>query len=128
MIDKSVVFSDKPLFDDDAPKVIDLEEGLPALVNVTALANPSKIEYSWSKDEFPRVSIPDNDLGNSGAGDREMKSLNEARTLNRIFSNQGVLNVSEVRREDSGFYTIKATNDEGTTQRRIRINVLFKPR
>ena len=40
----------------------------------------------------------------------------------------GVLNISNVRREDSGYYTISATNAEGTTQTKIKIDVLYAPR
>ena len=39
-----------------------------------------------------------------------------------------MLNISNVRREDSGYYTISATNAEGTTQTKIKIDVLYAPR
>ena len=110
------------MFGEGNLKVIDLIEGEPAVVNMTALANPSRIEYTWSKD--PHQVIP-NGVTNS---DREMKSLNEIRTQKRVFAYNGLLNVSQVKREDSGIYTITATNEEGATETRIEINVLYEPR
>ena len=46
----------------------------------------------------------------------------------RLSVSGGVLNTSNVRREDSGYYTISATNAEGTTQTKIKIDVLYAPR
>ena len=46
----------------------------------------------------------------------------------RLSVSGGVLNISNVRREDSGYYTISATNAEGTTQTKIKIDVLYAPR
>ena len=46
----------------------------------------------------------------------------------RLSVSEGVLNISNVRREDSGYYTISATNAEGTTQTKIKIDVLYAPR
>ena len=72
---------------------------------MTAVANPSPVTYEWnrvdgiSRDEFGRVSYHD-----------------------------GVLNISEVKRSDEGFYTVRASNAEGTTQTKIEIEVLYAPR
>ena len=72
---------------------------------MTAVANPSPVTYEWnrvdgiSRDEFGRVSYHD-----------------------------GVLNISEVKRSDEGFYTVRASNAEGTTQTKVEIEVLYAPR
>ena len=39
-----------------------------------------------------------------------------------------ILNISDVRREDSGYYTVRATNEEGSSQTKIRLDVLYPPR
>ena len=88
---------------------IELIEGTQAAVNMTATANPLPIDYQWSKEStaLELEKIP-SDLRLSVSG--------------------GVLNISNVRREDSGYYTISATNAEGTTQTKIKIDVLYAPR
>jgi len=133
--DLHLTVSHKPLFDDERTKIIDLVEGEAASINMTALANPSRIEYVWSKDRPHQVIPSSAEEEESTAGDREMKSLNEARTHNnnnhlrrrRVYADNGVLNVSVVRRGDAGTYTIRASNQEGATETRIEINVLYPP-
>ena len=96
---------------------------------MTALPNPSDIEYQWSQGTSPGVAVPRSldprSLGSEG--DREMKSLNEARSV-RLYSQGGVLKLAKVERGDSGYYTIKATNAEGATETRVMINVQYPPR
>ena len=46
----------------------------------------------------------------------------------RIFSINGVLNITKVTRRDAGIYTIKAKNDEGASQTKIKLEVLYEPR
>ena len=93
-----------------ASKPYTLIEGRAVVVNMTAVANPSPINYLWFKED------QDGKL-------REIKS-----TGSRLTFENGVLNISSVEREDAGYYTISATNDEGTTQTKIRLDVHYPPR
>ena len=113
------IFSDKPRFDPGRETVVDLVEGQEASINMTALANPTQVEYRWAGS--------DGQLPTATGGDREMKSLNEARAK-RVYSDKGVLTLTKVERRDSGYYTVRATNEEGASETRIMINVLYPPR
>ena len=112
------IFSDKPRFDPGRETVVDLVEGQEASINMTALANPTQVEYRWAGSDG---QLP------TATGDREMKSLNEARAK-RVYSDKGVLTLTKVERRDSGYYTVRATNEEGASETRIMINVLYPPR
>ena len=94
----------------DHSHVIELIEGSSSMVNMTASANPLPIDYEWAKES---------------AASLELEKLNPS---NRLSVSEGVLNISNVRREDSGYYTISAKNAEGTTQTKIKIDVLYAPR
>ena len=91
---------------------IELIEGSPATVNMTASANPTPIEYEWAK-ESPAL---------------ELEKLHSDPTDDRLVMSGGVLNLTNVKRQDSGYYTISATNAEGTTQTKLKIDVLYAPR
>ena len=91
---------------------IELIEGSPATVNMTASANPTPIEYEWA-NESPAL---------------ELEKLHSDPTDDRLVMSGGVLNLTNVKRQDSGYYTISATNAEGTTQTKIKIDVLYAPR
>ena len=88
---------------------IELIEGSPAIVNMTASANPLPIEYEWSKES-------------------SALELEKLFPTERLSLSGGVLNLTNVKRQDSGYYTISATNAEGTTQTKIKIDVLYAPR
>ena len=88
---------------------IELIEGSPAIVNMTASANPLPIEYEWSKES-------------------SALELEKLFPTDRLSLSGGVLNLTNVKRQDSGYYTISATNAEGTTQTKIKIDVLYAPR
>lgn len=81
-------------------------------MNMTATANPLPIEYEWSKESPASLELEKLQPGSD----------------HRLSVSGGVLNISNVRREDSGYYTISATNAEGTTQTKIKIDVLYAPR
>ena len=100
--------------------MVDLVEGQEAAINMTALANPTQVEYQWAGKEGQLPTAPPGDH-------REMKSLNEARAR-RVYSNRGVLTLTKVERGDSGYYTVRASNEEGASETRIMINVLYPPR
>ena len=107
---------------------IELIEGSMAAVNMTATANPLPIEYEWSKEsaalELEKIgssTVPQQDLDKS-------EHVLSRYDPDRLSVSGGVLNISKVRREDSGYYTVSATNAEGTTQTKIKIDVLYAPR
>lgn len=104
--------TDKPVFPGDQSGAIELIEGSSSAVNMTATANPLPIEYEWSKESPASLELEKLQPGSD----------------HRLSVSGGVLNISNVRREDSGYYTISATNAEGTTQTKIKIDVLYAPR
>ena len=89
---------------------IELIEGSPATINMTASANPTPIEYEWAKESQAL----------------ELEKLHS--TTDRLLMSGGVLNLTNVKRQDSGYYTVSATNAEGTTQTKLKIDVLYAPR
>lgn len=91
-------------------KPYSLEENKSAVVNVSAVANPRPVKYEWFKED------DQGRLHTVGPGQ------------GRLVIRDGVLNISHVTREDAGYYTISATNEEGTTQTKIRLDVLYPPR
>ena len=94
---------------------IELIEGSPATVNMTASANPTPIEYEWAKESQAL----------------ELEKLHSDSTTDdrrRLVMSGGVLNLTNVKRQDSGYYTVSATNAEGTTQTKLKIDVLYAPR
>lgn len=89
---------------------INVIEDAPAVINLTARANPAAIAYKWTR-------------GLSG-----IKSSAESGSLERITSNGSLLNITRVHREDNGEYKCEATNSEGSTVTSIRLNVQCKRR
>jgi len=93
----------------DAPEFInspltqfDLIEGQSSTINLTARGNPQQIQYKWSRDSD---SIMD---------------------TNRFTSDGPLLNISSILRSYAGIYKLFATNDLGTSETAIRINVNCK--
>ena len=79
---------------------------------MTATSNPAPSSYKWSR------------LQDHTSQDEVLQKDAHA----RVHFEDGILNISEVTREDSGYYTISATNEEGTTMTKIRVEVLYPPR
>ena len=109
---------------------IELIEGSTAAVNMTATANPLPIEYEWSKESS---ALELEKLGSSSSSTVQQDLAKSEPVLSRYDPDRlsvsgGVLNISKVRREDSGYYTVSATNAEGTSQTKIKIDVLYAPR
>ena len=116
------------MFDKSVPRTIEMIEGHIGLVNMTAKANPEQVAYQWIKD--------------TENGPRQIRSFehNKENSINldtsvafsqfheRIFSTNGVLNITKVTRRDAGIYTIKAKNEEGSSQTKIKLEVLYEPR
>ena len=114
------------MFDEDIPRTIEMIEGHTGMVNMTAKANPEKVVYQWIKDteNGPRqIRSFANKNENSIDSSVSFSQFHE-----RIFSNNGVLNITKVTRRDAGIYTIKAKNDEGASQTKIKLEVLYEPR
>ncbi len=58
----------------------------------------------------------------------EIKQSTSSRDNQRVFYNNGVLQIKKVKKEDAGFYTVTASNEEGTAQTSFEIDVLYPPR
>ena len=98
----------KPEFLHPVEHTINVIEDQPAVIDLTARANPSAITYVWSR-------------GGSG-----IKSSAGSSFFERITSNGPLLNITRVQREDHGEYKCEATNAEGTTVTTVRLNVQCK--
>ena len=85
-------------------------EGEPAIVNLSVRANPSDINYSWSRDGTV------------------FKSGKDAGASERITTNGPVLNLTVIRRSDDGPFKVDATNSEGSSSATVRLNVQCKLR
>nr|XP_027194216.1 nephrin-like isoform X2 [Dermatophagoides pteronyssinus] len=72
--------------------------------NQTARSNPLAITYKWKREDDSEIS--DN-------------------TGHRIVSDGPILNITNAQKSDSGIYKIYATNDLGTSESSIRINVQY---
>ena len=111
--------TDKPTFlvseegeSGDELKVFSVEEGKSIIINLTATANPPEIEYKWSRSGG--ISIP---------------TVADALPQSRLVAlPNGLLNVSEARREDAGKYKVKASNSEGKTNMKFKLDVQYAPR
>ena len=90
-------------------------------MNMTASANPLPITYDWTKEVVDPVT-------GVGSGSEVSLASIVRSSKGRLEAKDGVLNVSDVYREDAGYYTVTATNAEGSTQTNIRIDVLYAPR
>ncbi|EFX79012.1 hypothetical protein DAPPUDRAFT_305049 [Daphnia pulex] len=86
--------NDKPQFLHPTDYSVDVIEGEPAIVNVTARANPSEVSYKWFRDGTA------------------IKQLKEANAYDRVTFDGSLLNLTTVRRDDKGEYKCEATNSE----------------
>lgn len=102
------ICTDKPQFSQSGEYTVDVVEGQPAVVNMTAKANPSEVTYSWSR-----------------AGSA-VKAAKDASEYDRITFNGPLLNLTTVRRDDKGDYKCEATNAEGTQPITVKLNVQCK--
>lgn len=100
--------ADKPQFAQSSEHTVDVVEGQPAVVNMTARANPSEVTYSWSR-----------------AGSN-IKPAKDASEFDRISFDGPLLNLTTVRRDDKGEYKCDATNAEGTRSIIVKLNVQCK--
>ena len=110
LLDSSLSILDKPQFLQPTEYTVDVVEGQPAIVNMTARANPSDVTYTWSRE---------------GSA---IKAAGDAGVYDRITFNGALLNLTVVRRDDKGEYKCEATNAEGTQSGTVRLNVQCKQR
>lgn len=87
---------------------MDVVEGEPAIVNMSAKANPSEITYKWFRDGTA------------------IKSIKDSGIYDRLTFDGPLLNLTVVRRDDKGDYKCEATNSEGSRSTIVRLNVQCK--
>ncbi|KAG1691197.1 Nephrin [Nymphon striatum] len=104
----------KPEFHTIPSDKFDILESGTTVINMNARANPASIVYVWLKDgvEIPQLSATENSVTTESGS--------------RIASRGPELHVSNAKRSDGGHYTVKATNDEGSTVNKILLNVQYE--
>ncbi|KAJ6218009.1 hypothetical protein RDWZM_009166, partial [Blomia tropicalis] len=98
-----ITCQDAPEFLNPPLTQFDIIEGQSNVFNQTARGNPSSINYKWKRED-------DSEIGNSGS---------------RLNADGPILNVSNAQRSDSGIYKLYATNELGTSETSIRVNVQY---
>ena len=89
-----------------------MEEGKSLLIDLSAKANPSSdLEYKWTNPD--KATLP---------------SAADAMPGSRLVADGGKLNVSLARREDHGKYKVRASNSEGKTTMKFKLDVQYEPR
>lgn len=94
---------DPPEFINPPLTQFDIVEGQPSTINQSAKGNPATITYKWKRAD-------DNEIGGAP----------------RIAIDGPMLNISRAMRADSGVYKLFATNELGTSETSVRINVQCK--
>lgn len=94
---------DPPEFINPPLTQFDIVEGQPSTINQSAKGNPASITYKWKRED-------DNEIGG----------------MSRISIDGATLNISKAKRTDSGVYKLFATNELGTSETSVRINVQCK--
>lgn len=100
----------------DAPEFLsppltqfDIIEGQSSAINLTARANPTPIEYKWSRlADAGTPTLPPNSSGLDGS---------------RFAANGAILSIANVLRQDSGVYKLQASNELGTSETAVKVNV-----
>lgn len=91
----------------------EVKQGETVLLNVSARANPSKMNYAWTKDGVP---LP---------GPDDAYSWQET-VAHKVFYRGPALHVYQAQKEDSGDYECEASNSQGATKTTIIVKVLCK--
>ena len=100
-------FPDKPEFP-VLSSPVEVMEGEPFVLNVTASASPSKLDYTWEKDGQQRI-------GSDSDSDE-------------MWFSGGLLHLARVSRDHAGTYTVTANNSEGRAVATVKLDVLFSPK
>lgn len=77
-------------------------EGQPLVLLLQAAGNPSNIAYTWTKDGIDAGEDP------------------------RVLVDGPVLNITKLRKEDSGIYICEAVNSEGSSSVKFNLTVQCK--
>jgi len=86
---------------------VEVIEGEPFVLNISASASPTKLDYKWEKDMGRNLDTsPDSD----------------------VWFNGGILHIPKVSKTHAGTYTIRANNSEGMAVTKIKLDVLFPPK
>ena len=109
----SIIHSQIILFISDKPEFptvsspVEVIEGEPFVLNISASASPTKLDYKWEKDMGRNLDTsPDSD----------------------VWFNGGILHIPKVSKTHAGTYTIRANNSEGMAVTKIKLDVLFPPK
>ena len=95
------LFSVEPIFDKVSPTKIEIIEDESRTVDMTARANPTDVTYTlYKQGEITQVSS--------------------------FTINNGMLQISGIKRDHSGQYALKAANSEGFRFHNFSVNVLCK--
>lgn len=97
-----LLVSDKPIFSDVPTEQQTGIEGHPMVLALQATGNPSNIVYTWTKD-----------------------GVDAGQDL-RVLVDGPVLNITKLRKEDSGVYMCEAVNSEGSTSVKFNLTVQCK--
>lgn len=97
-----LLVSDKPIFSDVPTEQQTGIEGQPMVLSLQATGNPSNIVYTWTKD-----------------------GVDAGQDL-RVLVDGPVLNITKLRKEDSGVYMCEAVNSEGSTSVKFNLTVQCK--
>ncbi|XP_076325678.1 nephrin-like [Tachypleus tridentatus] len=98
----------KPEFYSFPLETFDIMEGGSTFINLTARGNPDVITYACTKDGNPLADIETNENKYSG-----------------VFANGPIINITSVKRTDAGTFKCEATNDEGTSETTIVLNIQY---
>ncbi|XP_023226678.1 synaptogenesis protein syg-2-like [Centruroides sculpturatus] len=93
----------------------DLMEGDSIEINLTAVGNPDVISYKWYKEGAP-VPVESSE-------DKSTKNSKEIRL--RVTSLGPVLYIKSASRYDSSIYTCEASNEEGSSNATVILNVRY---
>ena len=88
---------------------VEVMEGEPFVLNVTASASPSKLDYTWEKDNGQEKITNDPNSGD-------------------IWFSGGFLHLARVSRDHAGTYRVTANNSEGQAVAAVKLDVLFSPK
>ncbi|CAH1796696.1 unnamed protein product [Owenia fusiformis] len=99
-----------PVFLNDIGNKVDSIEGDSTSLNFTASGNPPDVTYTWYKNG-EKISM-------KKKGKRDV-------SLPHFISDGGVLNITKVKKGDSGEYMCMATNAQGSETINITLNVLY---
>ncbi|KAF4528368.1 hypothetical protein B566_EDAN006625 [Ephemera danica] len=96
----------KPTFENEPPvglRQVTAVEGEGTMIQLEPRANPPSMTFTWSKDGHPLA-------------------MNA-----RVITDGAALNITTVRKDDAGTYSLEAVNSEGSTTAKIVLSVHYPP-